>query len=288
MHVVRLPQELQGRQRLSFVTYPLLAVLLFVLLFAGAYHTLDPWTLNDLLEPVIDWLVAVVLALAVAVVALLVVLRARLPAINQTNSEGLRLLALGRHGEAAAIFAAVERRHRWMWSVRIVARWNLAMALLLQGRIDQALAGYGGLHREPYARALAYVWEGLPSQVALCYALRGGFAEAEGALAEQRRRRVQTHLVSWVLPEAILHCRQGRPADAVALLEGQERALDGGGSLARAIRLVHAFALSEVGAELQPALRAVVEGSSAADVAWAATWPAFTAWFEGQRRGATA
>lgn len=276
-----LPAELRVRTRLSVGAFLLGGLLLFTLAFAAAYALLDPWTLDELLRPALDGLVVVVVLLAAALVTLIAVLLARSRSVQRDNSEGLRLLSLGKAAEAEALFLALERKNRWIWSLRIPARWNVAMSQLLQGHFDDTLRRCALLGGEPYCkRGVPHVWEGLPSVVALCYALRGRLDEADAALAEQQRRRVQRHLMSWVLPQAVIACRRGRVAEALPLFEAEPRALEAAyaGVLGRALRLVHAYALTEVGRPLPAGLRAAIGFVDEADIAWALEWPELDRW----------
>jgi len=277
----RLPAELCVRRRPSAGALLLGALLVFTLVFAAGYLLLDPYTFAALLDPVntVMWSIVFVLAALLVVLAGLVLARSR--GIQRDSSEGLRFLAIGRAAEAEAIFSRIERRNRWLWSVRIPARWNCAVSLLVQGRFDEALRRFALLSAEPYnERALPQIWEGLPSMVALCYALRGRLDEAEAALAEQERRRVQRHLMTWVLPQAVIACRRGLHEEVVRVLESEPRALETvyGSVLGRALRVVHAFSCEQAGRQVPPELRGAIGQLADGDVAWAREWPALDRW----------
>lgn len=197
------------------------------------------------------------------------------------NSQGLALLQAGDREGATRIFESVLAKGRGIWTVRVVALWNLAMVQLLDGAFDRAQERWSEIERVRYRTGLRELYEGVPSLVALAHALVGRLDEARLALEEQQRRRTQVHLRSWVLPEAVILCRSGDPAAALARIDEDFRTLEtsGSGHLLPAVRIVRAFAAARAGVD-RPQLLAVLEPVPRRELGWTRSWPELLAWIE--------
>jgi tetratricopeptide (TPR) repeat protein len=173
---------------------------------------------------------------------------------NLAQEPGLTALADGRLDDAAAIFREVGSRFRRKAQYAAVARYNLAIVLRRQGKIESAIAELiavekgAGLVYASEVRLLAAI------SLAESYAQRGELEAAQRWLDEARKRLARAghrnHSACLVrVADAILACRAGRFDEALRGLERDWRQLEGNLALPtmREAWLMRAYATAQLG-----------------------------------------
>jgi hypothetical protein len=198
----------------------------------------------------------------------------RFHSFAKANKRGVDLMS---SGNAAAAADAFRRLARKPLAPAAVARFNLGLALLRMGDLQGALDAFADAERRrPKALRPA-----IADLIALCNALTGDLAAADGWLVEARQRAASACSTSRIhfAADAIVLLRRGNAAAAATLLDGSWGELERctAADLVRAFRLVRAFAAEQVegAAAAQAAdLLAGARPFRAGEYAWiAARWP---------------
>jgi hypothetical protein len=174
---------------------------------------------------------------------------------NTANSAGLQALAEGDFARAESEFGALVKRFRWLGTLGGVARFNLGLARLFVGKLDDAIERFGAIE----TRASIATMNLRPStacHLAIAYALRGQLdvartwlAEAEKRVEKSPQRSALTGLVAF--GQAIIEIREGRDQEVLRWLEPRWRGLEGGltGGTMRSFTVLRAFATARAGGE---------------------------------------
>lgn len=172
---------------------------------------------------------------------------------NLAQEEGLLAMVLGDPARAAQSYEGLLKTYRGQVQYAAMARYNLGRALLQGGQVDQAAALFVQVERTP---GLLYAAElRLLAGVSLCeiYAVRGELDAARRWLAECRRRLSRTGsrlypAAALRLTEVVLLCREGRYAEARAVLDQDQRRMEGSLTVygMRPVWLLRAFVTAQL------------------------------------------
>jgi len=195
---------------------------------------------------------AAVVPIAIVVVVLLVFFRAYRHdgTFNLTQEPGKLALARHRYGEAIHLFRKTLPRFAKQPAYQAVNLLNIGHAQLCSGAYDDALASYADVERMKTLLFSSNVRIFAAVELALAYALKGDLDTAERWLAVARKRLVKTNDdrvnvgARLRLVEAIVLCRRGDHAGAIALLERHwlELRYTLSANTMRTVELVRAFA----------------------------------------------
>ena len=174
---------------------------------------------------------------------------------NAGNSAGVRALAEGDFARAETEFSGLQRRFRWN-PIRLyaaVARFNLAIVWLYQGRFAEAIDRLGSLDKGVIASSLR---PHMACYLALAYGLRGQIDPARAWLAEADKRAASAAQKPFLqgladLARAVVDLRSGDAREAHRWIEDRWRGLEGSltGASLRPFTVVRAFAAARAGGE---------------------------------------
>jgi hypothetical protein len=184
---------------------------------------------------------------------------------NPRNAEGQRALAEGDFERAAAEFEALTKRFRW-GPAATVAKFNLALARLSQGRLQEAIDGFSKL--EGAATKAVQLGPALACQATIACALRGQLDAARTWLCEAERRvKGSPHeatlagLIAY--GRAVIELREGRHVEVQRWLEERWRELERTltGATLRPLVVLRAFAVAGAGGEREAGTVAQIKKS---------------------------
>ena len=174
---------------------------------------------------------------------------------NSANAAGLQSLAEGEFARAEGEFAVLSRRFRWLGAFGAIASFNLALARLYQGKLEDAIERFGAIEKRASVSALN-VKPNAACYLAIAYALRGQLdfartwlAEAEKQANRSPHKSTLTGLIAF--GRAIIELREGRDREVLEWLDPRWRGLEGsltGGSM-RFFTVLRAFATARAGGE---------------------------------------
>jgi hypothetical protein len=174
---------------------------------------------------------------------------------NAANSVGLQALAEGDFPRAESEFGALAKRFGWLGALGAVARFNLALARLFAGNLDDAIARFGAIEKRS-SMGTINLRPSIACHLAIAYALRGQLDVARTWLVEAEKRTEKspqksalTGLVAF--GQAIIELREGRDQEVLRWLEPRWRGLEGSltGGTMRSFTVLRAFATARAGGE---------------------------------------
>lgn len=174
---------------------------------------------------------------------------------NSASSVGLQALAEGDFARAEAEFDSLTKRFRWLGALSVAARFNLALARLCGGKLDDAIERFGVFEKQSGLATIA-VRPSTACHLAIAYALRGQLDVARTWLTEAEKRAEKsphkaalTGLVAF--GQAIVEVREGRDQEVLGWLEPRWRGLQGSltGGTMRSFTVLRAFATARAGGE---------------------------------------
>jgi hypothetical protein len=234
--------------------------LLLIVMFVGIYWVMQPS--GDVPPPAHEsgahtWsepLLAPFITIGVGVV-LFVFFVAATRRFNAANNVGLQALAEGDFTRAQSEFGALAKRFRWLGALGAVARFNLAVARLFGGNLDDAIERFGAIEKRS-SMAMMNLRPSIACHLAVAYALRGQIdvartwlSEAEKRTEKSPQRSMLSALVAFA--QAIIELREGRDQEVLRWLEPRWRGLEGAltGGTMRSFTALRAFATARAGGE---------------------------------------
>jgi ATP/maltotriose-dependent transcriptional regulator MalT len=173
-------------------------------------------------------------------------------AFNAANNAGVRALTDGDFARAEGEFAALERRPLLFGGYASVARFNLALARLYLGRLEEAITLLARLDGKWSATRLK---PQIANYLATAHALRGQLDAAKTWLAEAEIRIAKTPLPALSaqadLARAVIQLRSGQADEVHRWLETQWRGLERAltGFYLRPFAVLRAFATAHAGGQ---------------------------------------
>ena len=201
--------------------------------------------------------VSVVLPTGIVVLLAYLFLRAygQSAAFAAAQEPGRLAMAQGRFAEASAKFQATLPLFAKQPLYRAVLVINVADAELRAGRFDSAIAACAEIERSRTMLFGSSVRMRIATLSAITYALRGDVAAAERWAADARGRIAKTredrmgHAAYLCLAEAMIACRRGDSAGAIALVDARwnELRYSLNADSMRVVEVVRAFAEAQGG-----------------------------------------
>ncbi len=221
-----------------------------VLVFLGIWFVLQPGPGEPGSHDVSSVYVACAIGLGLLVAVM--VLGGR--RFNAANSVGIRAIAEGDFARAEREFAGLQKRFRWLSAYAAIAGFNLAIARLYQGKLDDAIQRFGKI--EATWSMAPRLGPNTACYLAIAYALRGQLDVAR-AWQVAADKRIQTAALKSTLTgfidfaRAVIELREGRDAEVHHWLEEHWRGLEGSltGATLRPLTVVRAFAAAGAGQE---------------------------------------
>jgi hypothetical protein len=176
----------------------------------------------------------------------------RLRTFSKANGLALKSISEGDYTGAASQLEGLTRRFRWPAMVRAVARSNLGVALLHQGKLAEALDRFAAAERD--VGAARHIKANVAAHLATVNALRGALevakkwrTEAESRLASAPDPGYTSAQLAFA--SAVVDLREGRHDDVARRLEEQWAKLEGSATArtTRPLRVLRAFALAQRG-----------------------------------------
>jgi hypothetical protein len=167
----------------------------------------------------------------------------RITKFNVINQVGLGMLEQDLVVDAERAFEKVEYEFGWPRFLPRLARYNRAMAVLKQGRLQETVTL---LSEVDQAGGVLGLDAGIATNLAYAHALLGNVALAEQWLSEARRRPHKTEGLPHILTEIAIEIRAGRAANARKRLEDEWRTIERelSGARLRPLRVLRAFAIA--------------------------------------------
>ncbi len=201
---------------------------------------------------------------------------------HASNQRAINLLNAGEVDSAADVFEDLARKRRFTHG-HVVFVYNCAVAALLQGRHQRALSIFNAVEASGQVRKafMRNLEPNLYIEMGCCLALTGKLEEARRYLHRASHLLQPPEDGRLLFLEAVVAVRSGDFASAAARIDEQWRRAEGSlrGPTIRTLRLVHAFALRQLGQGSSDKFRTLVAGAQPADrndFRWSTLqWPEF-------------